>query len=87
MIVKLSCDFLVFQSDWVTLIAEHPADVLEWVACVNQDKLVLCYLHDVKVMNFEEVEIGRQANFFIECLTLKHQAEHAKPLKVKGQKS
>ena len=24
--------------------------MLEWVACINQDKLVLCYLKDVKVV-------------------------------------
>lgn len=44
-----SCCVCVVQEKWHTLIAEHKTDVLEWVACVNKDKLVLCYLQDVKV--------------------------------------
>ncbi|KAJ7307843.1 hypothetical protein OS493_040425, partial [Desmophyllum pertusum] len=33
---------------WTTLVEEDEKDVLEWVACVKQNMLVLCYLHDVK---------------------------------------
>lgn len=36
------------QENWVTLVEEHERGVLEWAACVNQKKLVLCYLNDVK---------------------------------------
>ena len=28
---------------------EGERDVLQWAACVKQNLLVLCYLHDVKV--------------------------------------
>lgn len=35
-------------SNWTTIIEEHEKDVLEWASCVNETKLVLCYLHDVK---------------------------------------
>ena len=37
------------QANWQTLIAEDEHDVLEWASCVSSNRLVLCYLHDVKV--------------------------------------
>ena len=38
------------QDIWpmTTLIAECEDQVLEWAACVNEDKLIICYLKDVK---------------------------------------
>ncbi|BFZ21312.1 hypothetical protein BsWGS_24351 [Bradybaena similaris] len=34
--------------NWVTLVQEDADAVLEWASCVNKDKLILCYLRDVK---------------------------------------
>ena len=44
---------------------EDEKDVLEWVACVKQNLLVLCYLHDVKVRRrsfiaVRELQSGKQ---------------------------
>ena len=41
------------QEHWLPLVAEHEKDVLEWTACVNGDRLILCYLQDVKVRRCE----------------------------------
>lgn len=37
------------EENWETLIPEHEKDVLDWVKCVNEDKILLCYIRDVKV--------------------------------------
>ena len=37
------------QEYWTTLIEERDYDVMEWAHCVHNDKLIVCYLHDVKV--------------------------------------
>jgi len=34
--------------NWTTLIEESNVDVIEWAKCVKNDKLVVCFLHDVK---------------------------------------
>lgn len=36
------------EENWITLVPEHPANVLEWSLCVNTNKLILSYIRDVK---------------------------------------
>ncbi|EDW12323.2 prolyl endopeptidase [Drosophila mojavensis] len=38
------------EENWETLIPEHEKDVLDWVKCVNEDKILLCYIRDVKTI-------------------------------------
>jgi len=42
-----------------TLVSEHERNVLEWATVVNEDKLVLCYMKDVKnVMDVHNLSTG-----------------------------
>lgn len=37
------------DNSWEVLVPEHPRNALEWAEVVDNDKLILCYLEDVKV--------------------------------------
>jgi len=53
-LVKINIDDYS-QDKWETLVPEHEKDVLSWSVCVAQDKLVLCYIHDVKVCSLSNI--------------------------------
>eukprot|EP01091_Cochliopodium_minus_P015221 TRINITY_DN5348_c0_g1_i1.p1 TRINITY_DN5348_c0_g1~~TRINITY_DN5348_c0_g1_i1.p1 ORF type:complete len:751 (+),score=207.84 TRINITY_DN5348_c0_g1_i1:101-2254(+) len=51
--------------NWKVLIPEHETDVLSLVFCVNNDKLVIAYMHDVKdVMYLHNLEDGKRIKQF-----------------------
>ncbi|XP_041479677.1 prolyl endopeptidase-like isoform X1 [Lytechinus variegatus] len=53
------------MENWEDLVCESETDVLEWAACVNQTKLVLCYLHDVKnILQLNELSSGQNVTTF-----------------------
>ena len=37
------------EDDWIELVPEHSHNVLDWAYVVDKDKLILCYIEDVKV--------------------------------------
>ncbi|CAI5969571.1 unnamed protein product [Closterium sp. NIES-64] len=44
---------------WEEVIGEAEGDVLEWIRCVNQDMLLLCYMRDVKnVLEIRSLTVG-----------------------------
>jgi prolyl oligopeptidase len=59
------------KESWKTLIPEHDKDVLEWTACVNETKLVVCYLQDVKhVLHLYDMNGQFLKNFPLEVGTV-----------------
>ncbi|XP_061392708.1 prolyl endopeptidase-like [Musca vetustissima] len=69
--------------NWQTIIVEHPTDVLDAVHCVNENMLVLHYLHDAKsVLQVNSLESGEMLHKFdlemgsvVEIKAKKHQTE------------
>lgn len=51
------------ESNWETLVPQHENDVLDWADCVATDKLILCYIHDVKVRVHEKEEESRRNEY------------------------
>lgn len=50
---------------WITLIREHEKDVLEWASPINNNQLVLCYIHDVKsALHLHDLATGERITTF-----------------------
>ncbi|CAI5975622.1 unnamed protein product [Closterium sp. NIES-65] len=54
---------------WEEVIGEAEGDVLEWIRCVNQDMLLLCYMRDVKnVLEAMAVAVGEAEGDVLEWI-------------------
>ncbi|XP_068158713.1 prolyl endopeptidase [Drosophila tropicalis] len=48
------------ESNWSTVIPENERDVMDWVKCVHDDKLMVCYIRDVKsILQAHELKTGK----------------------------
>ncbi|XP_030383516.1 prolyl endopeptidase [Scaptodrosophila lebanonensis] len=53
------------EKNWTTLVSEHEKDVLDWVKCVSGNKLLLCYIRDVKsILQVHALETGELTQQF-----------------------
>jgi len=49
------------EENWKDLVPEHEVDVLEWATGVAGDKLVTCYMHDVKnILQLRDLSTGEE---------------------------
>lgn len=60
------------EGKWKTLIEEHPSDVLDWASPINNNQLVVCYIHEVKnVLSLHSAATGEKImNFPLEMGTI-----------------
>ncbi|XP_034668692.1 prolyl endopeptidase [Drosophila subobscura] len=50
---------------WKTVIPEHEKDVMEWALCAHENRLVVCYIRDVKsVLHSYELATGKMLQEF-----------------------
>ncbi|XP_031639763.1 prolyl endopeptidase-like [Contarinia nasturtii] len=53
------------EENWTTLIEEDSKDVLRWAHCVDNDKIVISYLHDVKsILQVNSLKTGKLIRMF-----------------------
>ncbi|XP_049318441.1 prolyl endopeptidase isoform X2 [Bactrocera dorsalis] len=53
------------EENWETIIPEQESDVLDWGKCVDSDKLLLCYMQDVKsVLQANCIKTGKLVKKF-----------------------
>ncbi|XP_076344917.1 prolyl endopeptidase-like [Tachypleus tridentatus] len=53
------------EGNWVDLVPEKKWDIIDWAACVNEDKLIICYMHDVKnILQVNDLKTGEKITTF-----------------------